>query len=424
MTNPNIHPGGRSIPSGYILGRTSPGAGPQELIAIADIGRQLVASAVVSGGSGMPPLPLSGANGGTGVANTGKTITIGGNLAVSGAFTTTLTVTADTSITLPTTGTLATLAGTETLTNKTISGGVLTGTTTLPGSGQIDSNGQFGIGGAVTTANQITVSANATGATTKRGASMQQEVQSDVTTLYISYLSSPAVENDTFTITDLRHFQASQGTFGASATVTNQAAFYIGSGITGATNNYGFFSALNASGSSRWFLYGSGTAPSLLNGALTVTATGSSLADQIYDHDVQCTAQLDKTSDTAVATITGMTVALVAGKSYNIEGWLSVTSGAGGGLKALLGAGGGLTATSCRFNACAYNGTTLVSNTTVTALATNFVAANAVFTDVYIKGSIVVNAGGNILVRAAQNTSDLATTSVYVGSIFSARRIN
>jgi hypothetical protein len=65
---------------------------------------------------------LLGANGGTGVANTSKTITLGGNLVTSGAFATTLTSTNTTAVTLPTTGTLATLAGTETLTNKTING--------------------------------------------------------------------------------------------------------------------------------------------------------------------------------------------------------------------------------------------------------------------------------------------------------------
>lgn len=63
---------------------------------------------------------VAGANGGTGVANTGKTITLGGSLTTSGAFTTALTATANTSVTLPTTGTLATLAGTETLTNKRV----------------------------------------------------------------------------------------------------------------------------------------------------------------------------------------------------------------------------------------------------------------------------------------------------------------
>jgi hypothetical protein len=49
---------------------------------------------------------LVGANGGTGVANTGKTFTIGGNFTTSGAFTTSLTVTANTSLTLPISGTV------------------------------------------------------------------------------------------------------------------------------------------------------------------------------------------------------------------------------------------------------------------------------------------------------------------------------
>lgn len=68
---------------------------------------------------------LPGANGGTGVANTSKTITLGGNLTTSGAFATTLTASGTTTVTLPTTGTLATLTGTETLTNKTLTAPVL-----------------------------------------------------------------------------------------------------------------------------------------------------------------------------------------------------------------------------------------------------------------------------------------------------------
>lgn len=69
---------------------------------------------------------VTGAQGGTGVNNSGKTITLGGNLTTSGAFNTTLTVTAGTNVTLPTTGTLATLAGSEALTNKNLTSGTNT----------------------------------------------------------------------------------------------------------------------------------------------------------------------------------------------------------------------------------------------------------------------------------------------------------
>lgn len=69
-------------------------------------------------------LPLSPAQGGTGVANNAaSTITISGN------FATTLTVSAVTGVTLPTTGTLATLAGSETFTNKTLTSPTINGGT-------------------------------------------------------------------------------------------------------------------------------------------------------------------------------------------------------------------------------------------------------------------------------------------------------
>ena len=73
-----------------------------------------------------------GANGGTGVDNTGKTITLGGDIITGRNFTTTgvtgsgaditFKTTNTTNLILPTAGTLATLAGTEAFTNKTING--------------------------------------------------------------------------------------------------------------------------------------------------------------------------------------------------------------------------------------------------------------------------------------------------------------
>ena len=80
---------------------------------------------------------IAGQYGGTGVNNSGKTITLGGSLSTVGAYTIALTATANTTLTLPVTGTLSTLAGTETLTNKTLTAPVIativnTGTLTLP----------------------------------------------------------------------------------------------------------------------------------------------------------------------------------------------------------------------------------------------------------------------------------------------------
>jgi hypothetical protein len=72
---------------------------------------------------------IAGEYGGTGVANTGKTITLGGNFTTSGAHSTALTTTANTTLTLPVTGTLATLDGTESLSNKTITLSSFSGTT-------------------------------------------------------------------------------------------------------------------------------------------------------------------------------------------------------------------------------------------------------------------------------------------------------
>ncbi len=94
---------------------------------------------------------LPGANGGTGVDNTGKTITLGGNLTTSGANNLVLTTTGPTNVTFPTSGTLATLSD--------ISGGSIT-------SGQISgiiapANGGTGVANN----NTITLGGNlATGA--------------------------------------------------------------------------------------------------------------------------------------------------------------------------------------------------------------------------------------------------------------------
>ena len=71
--------------------------------------------------------------GGTGVNNGSSTLTLGGNVEFSGAFSSVLTVTGTTAVTLPTSGTLATLSGSETLSNKTIEGSTIGSSTPAQG---------------------------------------------------------------------------------------------------------------------------------------------------------------------------------------------------------------------------------------------------------------------------------------------------
>jgi hypothetical protein len=122
-----------------------------------------VNASVVNAGTGQ----ISGARGGTGVDNTGKTITLGGNLTTATGAVTLTAQAGGSSVTLPSTGTVATLAGSEALTNKTVNGLTLTaaatgftiagGTTsktltmsnTLTFTGTDSSSVAFGAGGTV-----------------------------------------------------------------------------------------------------------------------------------------------------------------------------------------------------------------------------------------------------------------------------------
>lgn len=97
---------------------------------------------------------VAGQYGGTGVANTGKTISLGGNFATSGAFAVTLAATALTNITLPTSGTL--IADTVTTLSSLVSIGTIT-TGTWHGAVVA---GQYGGTGVANTGNTITLGGN------------------------------------------------------------------------------------------------------------------------------------------------------------------------------------------------------------------------------------------------------------------------
>lgn len=117
---------------------------------------------------------IAGQYGGTGVNNSGKTITLGGNLTTSGAFATTLTVTAATSLTLPTNGTVVanpiSVSGTGTAVSLT--GGATTGTSLQVGGTVNITGGASTAGTAENTGGEILITGGAANTTAGIGGSV------------------------------------------------------------------------------------------------------------------------------------------------------------------------------------------------------------------------------------------------------------
>ena len=126
--------------------------------------------------------------------------------------------------------------------------------------------------------------------------------------------------------------------------------------------------------------------------------------------------QFDKTSDTTLANITGLTATVVAGKIYRFEATLFTSSNIAGGVKATI--AGTATATSIRYEGLTTD-SGVTTQTRATALGTAVGAVTAVTAGfIKIEGLITVNAAGTLTVQFAQNASNGTASSVLVGSTF------
>jgi hypothetical protein len=124
---------------------------------------------------------------------------------------------------------------------------------------RIDSAGNVGIGITPSAGTSFASAKNVTGSAIGIAVSSTGQIQSDVTTAYRGYLSTPTTAAAAFNPGSISHFYAAMGTIGAGSTITNQYAFNASSAITGATNNYGFFGNIAAAANSYNF-YAAGTA--------------------------------------------------------------------------------------------------------------------------------------------------------------------
>ena len=132
--------------------------------------------------------------------------------------------------------------------------------------------GSLGIGQTALTGHNLRLGRSITGATTSFGVRVDGTVQSDVTGVAYYYDSTASTQATTFTLGQLTHYRAAQGTLGAGSTVTDQIGFLVASSLIGAGWNYGFRGQIPA-GANRWNIYMDGTANNYINGALGISAT-------------------------------------------------------------------------------------------------------------------------------------------------------
>jgi len=137
---------------------------------------------------------------------------------------------------------------------------------------RIDSTGAVGVGGSAGAAYTMFLLKNPTGATTTFGLRNGGTIQSDVTGQHNVFYSRPATSAAAFSLGMLIHYRATQGTIGLGSSVTTQYGFLVDSDVSGATNNYGFYSNI-ASGTGRWNFYANGTADNYFAGNVGVGTT-------------------------------------------------------------------------------------------------------------------------------------------------------
>lgn len=133
-------------------------------------------------------------------------------------------------------------------------------------------NGRLWIG--TTNQNNISLAnyTNMTGSTSVYGQLNAGIIQSDATVNAFYYDSFASTVAASFTLANLIHYRALQGSFGAGSSVTLQTGFEVNANLIGATTNYGFRGRI-ASGANRWNLFMDGTAANYMAGSLGIGNT-------------------------------------------------------------------------------------------------------------------------------------------------------
>lgn len=150
------------------------------------------------------------------------------------------------------------------------------------------------------------------------------------------------------------------------------------------------------------------------------------MADTIIHTQPICrvSSQFDKTNNSTLGNVTGLTYSIKNGFSYMFEACLFVTPNVTGGSKYAI--GGTATASSIIYDIILTDeGTNLLTITSrQTAIGGSAGQAGTTSGMCVIKGTLVCSADGTLTVQFAQNVATVATTSsVLVGSYFNVTQI-
>jgi len=260
----------------------------------------------------------------------------------------------------------------------------------------LDANGSLGVGATSLTGYNLRISKNITGATTSYGVSVDGTIQSDVTSSGIGYETSLSSTAAAFTLSDMRHFDATQATIGAGSIVTSQHGFITRSTLTGATNNSSFYGNLAAPTSG---ITTTGTITSISSSTTAVTVNHNAIT-YTNGQTVTISATANATALVSGATCTILTVGTtdftLIGAASNTVGvsFTATGAGTGTGTVTLNVQGSGKTVAGAASGSFTYTTTTSQTFTAVTVLTGSVTVSNrwnlymAGTADNYFRGSI------------------------------------
>jgi hypothetical protein len=191
--------------------------------------------------------------------------------------------------------------------------------------------GSLGIGTISLTGYNLRIAKTITGAVNSYGVFVDGATQSDVTTSSNIFYTFASTQAAAFTLNSLLHYAAVQTTIGAGSIVTSQYGVFSSSSLTGATNNYGLYSALAAPTSG---IATTGTITSISSSTTTVTVNHNAIT-YTNGQTVTISATANATDLTSGATCTilvvGTTDFTLIGAASNTVGVSFTATGAGTG---------------------------------------------------------------------------------------------